>query len=54
MILPIGGIGAIVMPYLIGVVAEHTGIYGGMLCILAMSIYAGFFFIDPQNRGCIS
>ena len=33
--LPVGGIGAVLMPYLIGAVAQRTGIRGGMVCPLA-------------------
>lgn len=33
--LPVGGIGAILMPYLVGAVAQRAGIYGGMLCPVA-------------------
>lgn len=34
-LLPVGGIGAILMPYITGAVAEYTGIRGGMLCSAA-------------------
>ena len=32
LMLPIGGIGAIVTPYLVGAVAEQAGIEAGMAC----------------------
>lgn len=34
-LLPVGGIGAILMPYLTGAVAQRIGIRGGMMCSLA-------------------
>lgn len=34
-LLPVGGIGAILMPYITGAVAERIGIRGGMMCSLA-------------------
>ncbi|MGN0975018.1 MAG: MFS transporter [Gemmiger sp.] len=33
--LPVAGIGAVLMPYLVGAVAEHGGIRAGMLCPIA-------------------
>lgn len=33
--LPVGGIGAILMPYMIGAVAQKVGIQGGMMCPIA-------------------
>ena len=33
--LPIAGIGAILMPYIIGAVAQQVGIHGGMMCAAA-------------------
>ena len=34
-LLPVAGVGAIVMPYITGAVAQAVGIHGGMMCPLA-------------------
>ena len=44
-LLPIAGIGAIVMPYITGAVAEHAGIHGGMMCSFAALALMLFFAV---------
>ncbi len=42
--LPVAGIGAIVMPWLIGIVADMAGLKAGMFCNLAPCI--GIFVLS--------
>ena len=44
-LLPVGGIGAILMPYITGAVAEYTGIRGGMMCSAAALVIMIVFSI---------
>lgn len=53
-LLPVAGIGAVVMPYVTGAVAEAVGIRGGMLCVLAacalMIVFSALIKLD-ERRG---
>lgn len=48
--LPVGGIGAILMPYMIGAVAERVGIHGGMMCALAALAWMMVFGVLLRKR----
>lgn len=55
--LPIAGIGAILMPYMIGAVAQRVGIHGGMMCAAAsmalMLVFALLLKVEEKRTGTI-
>ena len=51
--LPVAGIGAILMPYLTGAVAQRVGIHGGMLCPLAaLCVMLVFALLMRRSERC--
>ncbi len=50
-LLPVAGIGAIVMPYITGAVAQEVGIHGGMMCsFAAIGIMLVFSFLMRRSQ----
>ncbi len=51
-LLPVAGIGAVVMPYITGAVAQHIGIQGGMACsLVALCVMLLFALLLRRGSG---